>query len=391
MSPEKTKAESQKKSRRQSSRRRKRSSSRSSEESEELQPEAKSSLQVLAQNSAESTDVKSDSDSKNNDKSVESFITDKKEDIISIDAQKPEETAYVQEHSSLSNKEDNKDFQEWKEDEDMEEKKNKGKSKGKNISNFEKSSHNIEPETENENVQGTHQSPSNDYADNENVVQNVNDTAKFNSEAQEGSKLEDTVTQTEDQQKILEVSFMSEYAQINEPSQDNENITEPDKIGENEHQQKSPDNEKSTTPEPKINKEDISKECSEYKEDDNPKKTSSENEKSGSKKKITLRRSPPENKETATPETSATKIERSISTDENKKTEETKRSKKITLKRHTTDDSTTNTNEVQNDNKNGNISCNLPEEILERRRRLSSFGDDKEQIGEGNICFFIHK
>ncbi|KAJ8920968.1 hypothetical protein NQ315_015762 [Exocentrus adspersus] len=387
-SPEKTKSEPPRRSRRQSARRSKRASSGSSEDSDDAPAGINNSIPVT-ENSESDIKVKSV------EESSETVINSNKEQ----DEASVEYTASLQNSEgqiSVCADEQNVELSKGDRDsegegiEDMEEKKNKGKSKD-NKTNFEPSSTIVEPETENENVQGTPQSPSNDNADTENVIQNVNDTTKSDTEAQGNVGNEETiVTPTESLPgKQPEEDFVSEYTQVTESAAE---LIQPNSQNKN-----SGNEERSTTPELRSsNRSTAPVEASETSGGDKELKSVKENDDNGSynssppKKKITLRRSPPEYKEVAKDapaDSPPVTVRRTSLSDDNKKIEEKKPSKKITLKRHTTEES--NTSEVCLDNKR--VSRSMSSEAAEKRKSFCAVDEEKGRSEKGSSSLDVTK
>lgn len=220
------------------------------------------------------------------------------------------------------------------ENQGTEESNGKGKSKDF-INSNEQSWNTVEPEIENDTVQGTAQSPSNDYDDN---VQNVNDS-QTNSEDKEANAEHQNTEQLQDNNE--EPNFESEYVQGSEQQINYE--------------------ERSTTPEIRPpTRRSISIEETKSQEKSN-------------KKRITLRRSPPPTKG------KNDQVKRFSSQENSDIEQENNKGKKITLKRRTIEDKLEDSSEMEiQDNDNLYSS----KEHIEQRR-LSNTTEEKSQDSEG--------
>lgn len=252
--------------------------------------------------------------------------------------------------------------------EDVEESE-KGKSNDIVKSNVEQSRDIIEPQIENENVQGTAQSPSKDYDEN---VQNVNDLQTKLEESEDNQQTtelnnEETVQQNDG------ANFESEYMQGTET--DNDNVMS---NRDNSVQGLQSLVEKST-PEPVDNK--LNKSVNSENRDSKP---------TTERKKITLRRSSPiKERRSSTQETGEKqKKERRFSIQESNEKEikdNAVKSKKIVLKRPTIDEKTSS---IESKGNEGAKQSSVSEDEHDRKRKISTSADERTQeSNNGKICF----
>lgn len=220
-----------------------------------------------------------------------------------------------------------------------------------------------EPEIENENVQGTAQSPSKDNDEN---VQNVND---LQTNVEENKDINEQTSQTvneENLQQIEETNFNSEYVQETD-------VHDECTMSNNDSSmQESQIEEKSTTPEPfdhKLNRS-ISNE-------------STESTEATEKKKITLRRSPPikERRSSAQETSEKQQKERRFSIQESAEKENkdiSVKSKKLVLKRPTLEEKNT-VKEVDVAESVKRRRSSVSEDEHQMKRKISTSADERTQ------------
>lgn len=226
-----------------------------------------------------------------------------------------------------------------------EEESEKGKSNDIVKTNVEQSRDIIEPETENENVQGTAQSPSKDKDEN---IQNVNDLQRNLEETEDNQQTSHPYflkTQQDSEGTCFESEYLQETGTCDESSTSNKN----DFMQGSQNALK-----KSTTLE--LVDDKLTRSLSNESDKSKPKEITE-------RKKITLRRNLPIK-------------ERSSVLESERETKDIK-SKKITLKRPTTEEiNTSNGTEITKETK---IRSSASEDEHDKTRRMSASADERTQ------------
>ncbi|CAH1183614.1 unnamed protein product [Phaedon cochleariae] len=230
----------------------------------------------------------------------------------------------------------------------------KGKSKGKNKTKFDHSRNEIGPKTENDNVQDISESPPNDNE----CTQNSVDSTQKDPQKPEIIEHRDTEMQIEKEQQKMELdTFESEYV-------DNTTVSKTEEVIESkENREDAEIEERSTTP--ALPNTTMDKNAT---SEDKPGTVEHEGilEK-GSRKRITLKRLPPQNQDEHSKNQVSSSEERSVIKD--------KTSKRITLKRQTIDDIPASDNVLKSTDPVRRSSLNVTTHGNERR--LSSQSEEQ--------------
>lgn len=245
-----------------------------------------------------------------------------------------------------------------------EEESEKGKSNDIVKTNVEQSRDIIEPESENENVQGTAQSPSKDKDEN---IQNVNNLHTNLEETEENQQItHPNVDKTN--QECEGTHFESEYLQETETNNDNSASNRDDCVQELPN---------SSTPEPA---DTLNRSLSNESNKSKPKEVTE-------RKKITLRRSPPvKERRSSVQETGDIKNKERRSSVQEISDKDIK-SKKITLKRQTTEEKNSQ-NDIETA-KEVKRRFSASENEHDKKRRISTSADERAQESTtGKKCFF---